>query len=111
MQQDDGAKKLSEVINRIRSTLDLMHQDDRYSKDDDFFRATESLDDNAQKLSEKLRQANSEFFSSRNQDLDEIAKSLQPELEKIDDFLAGANQGLKLLTVVEQVAKIIHPLL
>ncbi|MBS1997345.1 MAG: hypothetical protein JSS86_13585 [Cyanobacteria bacterium SZAS LIN-2] len=111
MQQDDGAKKLSGVINRMRATLDSMHQDDRYSKDDEFFEAAEKLDANTQKLSETLRQADSEFFSVRREQLGQIANDLQPELEKIDAFMAGTTEGIKLLTVVEQVAKIIHPLL
>ncbi|MBS1992696.1 MAG: hypothetical protein JSS83_19390 [Cyanobacteria bacterium SZAS LIN-3] len=111
MQQSDGAEKLSEVITRMRAALDSMHQDDRYSTDDDFLKAAEKLDADTQKLSEKLRQADSEFFANRGEQLGQIANDLKPELEKIDAFMAGTSEGIKILTVVEQVAKIIHPLL
>ncbi|MCA0315057.1 MAG: hypothetical protein LCH63_14665 [Candidatus Melainabacteria bacterium] len=111
--QEENEQLVQELHKRIqglRGRLEEMYQDDRYSTDDKFLRATENLNSYVNELSKKLREANSEFLNSKISELKTINDNLRVQSDRLDGLIKGAKQGTELLAAVEQLGKIIHPL-
>lgn len=107
----DEMQRLEQVLAKLRTALRKMQEDPRCSEDTDFENAVQKLHGIVRKLSDKLTSLETDYFNAQIARFQIGLDIIQLDADRLHDLLSGTAQTIEVVGVIEQLAKVLHPLL
>ncbi|MBA4026717.1 MAG: hypothetical protein C0473_00595 [Cyanobacteria bacterium DS3.002] len=109
IEEIDDLASFEEQLAKLRKTLQLMSDDEKYSSDDQHALATEALYTAVRALSKTLRDQRTEFFQQHLSGNREMVNELEIHIDNLARAAEQGKTGVELIGAVEKVLKILHP--
>jgi site-specific recombinase len=106
----DEKLQLEQILDKLRTALKKMQDDPRCSEDTEFENAVQKLHALVRGVSNKLNALETDYFKAQIANFQIVLDSVQLDADRLHDLVSGASKTIEVVGAIEQIVKVLHPL-